>query len=164
MRDAEGAIVPTFPNARYVVRRGEWDWAHRSNERTSPSYFGHNFDPIEAAGLLEFVDDDREVLPGIALRHTPGHTPHHQGILLTSGTERMFYAADMAPTVAHVPLPWIMGYDVEPLRTLESKRQIWAEAADERWTVTFEHDATHAFGRIVREGKGFVCDVAAAIA
>lgn len=160
--DASGAVAPSFPNARYVARRGEWDWAHDTNERTAASYFGRNYDPILDAGLLDLVDDDREILPGVGLRHTPGHTPHHQGILVSSGSERMFFAADMAPTVAHVPLPWIMGYDVEPLRTLESKRRIWAEAADEGWTVVFEHDSVHAFGRIVADGKGYACEVLSA--
>jgi glyoxylase-like metal-dependent hydrolase (beta-lactamase superfamily II) len=158
-RQDDGAIALSFPNARYVVRRGEWDWAHRTNERTSASYFPHNFDPLREAGVLELVDADVELLPGIALRHTPGHTPHHQGVLITSGDERMFYLADIAPTAAHVPLPWIMGYDVEPLVTLETKRHLWAQAVDEEWTVVFEHDSVNAFGRIVPDGKGYGCDV-----
>ena len=160
-RGEDGVPVLSFPNARYIARRGEWDWAHHTNERTAASYFGHNYDPVHAAGRLELVDGDREVLPGISLRHAPGHTPHHQGILVESGAERLFFLADLAPTAAHVPLPWIMGYDVEPLVTLETKRRIWAEAASEGWTVMFEHDAVHAFGRIVSDGKGYVCDVAA---
>ena len=160
-RGEDGVPVLSFPNARYIARRGEWDWAHHTNERTAASYFGHNYDPVHAAGRLQLVDGDREVLPGISLRHAPGHTPHHQGILVESGAERLFFLADLAPTAAHVPLPWIMGYDVEPLVTLETKRRIWAEAASEGWTVMFEHDAVHAFGRIVSDGKGYVCDVAA---
>ncbi len=158
-RGEDGAAVLAFPNARYVIRRGEWDWAHYTNERTAASYFPHNYDPVSAAGRLELVDDDRELLPGISLRRTPGHTPHHQGILVESGGERLFYLADLAPTAAHVPLPWIMAYDVEPLVTLETKRRVWAEAAAERWTVIFEHDATIAFGRIVVDGKGYSCEV-----
>ena len=114
---------------------------------------------MQAAGRLELVEGDREVLPGISLRHTPGHTPHHQGILVESAGERLFFLADLAPTAAHVPLPWIMGYDVEPLVTLETKRRVWAEAASEGWTVMFEHDATHAFGRIVGDGRGYACEV-----
>ena len=158
-RGDDGPAVPSFPNARYVVRRGEWDWAHRTNERTSASYFPHNFVPLREAGVLELVDADVELLPGIALRHTPGHTPHHQGVLITSGDDRLFYLADLAPTVAHVPLPWIMGYDVEPLVTLETKRQLWAQASDEGWTVVFEHDSVNAFGGIVAEGRGYSCVV-----
>jgi glyoxylase-like metal-dependent hydrolase (beta-lactamase superfamily II) len=158
-RGEDGAPVVSFPNARYLMRRGEWEWAHHTNERTAASYFGHNYDPVQQAGRAELVDGDREVLAGISLRHTPGHTPHHQGILIESGGERMFYLADLAPTTSHVPLPWIMGYDVEPLVTLETKRRLWAEAARERWTVVFEHDAVNAFGRIVADGKGYGCEV-----
>ena len=158
-RQDDGTIALSFPNAKYVMRQGEWDWAHHTNERTSASYFPHNFDPVRDAGHLELVDGDIEVLPGVQLRHTPGHTPHHQGVLITSGAERMFYLADLAPTAAHVPLPWIMGYDVEPLVTLETKRRLWAEASDEAWTVVFEHDSVHAFGRIVAEGRGYTCTV-----
>jgi glyoxylase-like metal-dependent hydrolase (beta-lactamase superfamily II) len=158
-RGEDGSPVLSFPNATYVVRRGEWDWAHRTNERTAASYFAHNFDPLRETGRLELIDDDREVLPGISLRRTPGHTPHHQGVLVESAGERLFYLADLAPTAAHVPLPWIMGYDVEPLVTLETKRRVWAEAAAEGWTVMFEHDAVHAFGRIVADGRGYGCEV-----
>ena len=158
-RGEGGAPELSFPNARYVVRRGEWDWAHRTNERTSASYFAHNYDPVREAGRLELVDSDAEVLRGLSLRKTPGHTPHHQGVLIESGTERMFYLADLAPTTSHVPLPWIMGYDVEPLVTLESKRALWAEAASEGWTMVFEHDSINAFGRIVADGKGYGCEV-----
>ncbi len=157
MVDESGAVSLAFPNARYIVRRGEWDWAHQTNERTAASYFPANFDPLRDAGRLELVDADGEVLPGIALRRTPGHTPHHQGILVTSGAERLFYVADLAPTVAHVPLPWIMGYDVEPLVTLETKRAVWREASAEGWLVMFEHDASHAWGRIVADGRGYGC-------
>ncbi|HEY2067360.1 MAG TPA: MBL fold metallo-hydrolase [Gemmatimonadaceae bacterium] len=157
----DGSPVLSFANARYVVRRGEWEWAHRANERTSASYFAHNFDPLERAGRLELIDADVEVLPGISLRKTPGHTPHHQGILVESAGERLFYLADLAPTTSHVPLPWIMGYDVEPLVTLETKRRLWAEAASEGWTVMFEHDSVNAFGKIVADGKGYGAEVIA---
>jgi glyoxylase-like metal-dependent hydrolase (beta-lactamase superfamily II) len=158
-RGDDGAPTPSFPNARYVARRGEWDWAHHTNERTAASYFGHNYDPLRATGQLELVDGDEEIVSGISVRRTPGHTPHHQGILIESGVDRLFFLADLAPTTAHVPLPWIMGYDVEPLVTLETKRRIWAEAASEGWTLMFEHDATNAFGRIVVDGKGYACEV-----
>jgi glyoxylase-like metal-dependent hydrolase (beta-lactamase superfamily II) len=158
-RGEDDRPVLSFPNARYIARRGEWDWAHRTNERTAASYFAHNYDPVHAAGRLELIDDDAEIVSGISLRRTPGHTPHHQGILVESGAERLFFLADLAPTAAHVPLPWIMGYDVEPLVTLETKRTVWDEAARDGWTVMFEHDATNAFGRIVRDGKGYGCEV-----
>ncbi len=158
-RGEGGEPVVSFPNARHIIRRGEWDWAHHTNERTSASYFGTNYDPLHAAGLVELMDRDGEVLPGIELRRTPGHTPHHQGILVTSENDRLFFIADLSPTSSHVPLPWIMGYDVEPLVTLETKRIVWDEAAHDNWLLMFEHDSANAFGRLRREKNGWVCDI-----
>jgi glyoxylase-like metal-dependent hydrolase (beta-lactamase superfamily II) len=153
--DEGGAVHATFPRARYVVQRGEYDWATHTNERTAASYFGRNWDPIVAAGLFDFVEGEREVWPGIRLMPTPGHTPYHQSVLLDSDGERLFYAADLMPTSAHVPLPWIMAYDVEPLATLETKRTILRRAVDEDWLVMFEHDPAVGFGRIRSDGKGY---------
>ena len=122
-RGADGAIRPTFPNARYVMQRGEYEYATHTNERTAASYFPHNFVPVAESGQLDFIDGERrDRAPAFAPIPTPGHTPHHQGLLIESDGERAFYIADLVPTVAHLPLPWIMGYDVEPLVTLETKR------------------------------------------
>ena len=155
-RRADGRVAPTFPNARYVTQRGEYDWATHTNERTSASYFRPNFEPLRDAGQLELIDGDREILPGISSLTTPGHTPHHQGLLIESAGERAFYLADLVPTTAHLSLPWIMGYDVEPLVTLETKRRVLARAVDNEWLVIFEHDATTAWGRITNDGKSYV--------
>ena len=154
-RDADGVIRPALPNARYVVQQGEHEFACTANERTSASYFPHNFEPLLADGRLERVRGERELLPGVRLVPTPGHTPHHQGILLESAGERAFYAADLIPTAAHLPLPWIMGYDVEPLVTLETKRHILRRAVDEQWLVVFEHDAEVGWGRVALDKKGY---------
>jgi glyoxylase-like metal-dependent hydrolase (beta-lactamase superfamily II) len=154
-RDAAGRIVPTFPKARYIVQRGEYEWATRTNERTAASYFPHNFEPVREAGLLDLVDGDREVAPGIRVVRTPGHTPHHQSVLLESRGEAAFYLGDLVPTAAHLPLPWIMGYDVEPLVTLETKRKYLERAAAEQWLVVFEHDAFTAWGNVVHDGKAY---------
>jgi glyoxylase-like metal-dependent hydrolase (beta-lactamase superfamily II) len=154
-RDAAGRIVPTFPKARYLVQRGEYEWATHANERTAASYFPHNFEPVREAGLLDLVDGDREVAPGIRVVRTPGHTPHHQSVLLESRGEAAFYFGDLVPTAAHLPLPWIMGYDVEPLVTLETKRTYLARAAAEHWLVVFEHDAFTAWGKVVHDGRAY---------
>ncbi len=154
-RDRNGTIRPTFANARYVVQSGEYHYATHTNERTSASYFAPNFEPVREAGLFDFVDGEREIARGIRVIPTPGHTPHHQGILIESDGERAFYLADLVPTAAHLPLPWIMGYDVEPLVTLETKRRILGRAHEEQWLVIFEHDAEVPWGRVGRDGKGF---------
>jgi len=155
VRDDDGTLRPAFPNATYVVRRGEWDFAHRDNERIQASYLAHNMDPLEDAGVVEFIDEDTEVVPGITMVRTPGHTPHHQSVLIRHGETTLFYLADLVPTTAHVPLPWIMGYDVEPLVTLEAKREWLTRAAEEGWVLVFEHDPGVAYGWArPREGKG----------
>jgi glyoxylase-like metal-dependent hydrolase (beta-lactamase superfamily II) len=101
------------------------------------------------------VLSDRENVDGLRVVHTPGHTPFHQSILIESAGEQAFYLGDLAPTHAHLPLPWIMGYDVEPLVTLETKRRILKQALDEDWLLLFEHDATVGWGRVEHDGKTY---------
>ena len=146
--DGEGEVRPAFPQARYVVQRGELAFAHSANERIRASYLGHNFDPITDAGLWDLVEGDRRVTDGIRVMPTPGHTPFHQSILIESDGEVACYLADVCPTSAHLPLPWIMGYDLEPLVTLESKRGLWTRALEEDWLLVFEHDPRVPWGRL----------------
>jgi glyoxylase-like metal-dependent hydrolase (beta-lactamase superfamily II) len=151
----DGVVRPSFPRARYIVQRGEYTFAMTPNERTSASYFPRNWECIREAGRLELVEGEPAVLDGIRLVRTPGHVPHHQSIVLESGGETAIYLGDVVPTAHHLPLPWIMGYDVEPLVTLESKRRVLTQARDEGWLVVFEHDANSAWGRVVHDGKAF---------
>jgi glyoxylase-like metal-dependent hydrolase (beta-lactamase superfamily II) len=154
-RTADGQTVPTFPKARYVVQKGEYEYATHTNERTAASYFPHNFVPVFERGQFDFVTGEREIVSGISVMPTPGHVPFHQGIKLESDGEVAFYIADLVPTTSHLPLPWIMGYDVEPLVTLETKRRILTRAAHEGWLLVFEHDAKTPWSRITHDGKAF---------
>lgn len=154
-RTPSGVLEAAFPKARYVVQAGEMHWATHTNERTAASYFGANWEAIVAAGRFDLVEGEPEVRPGVRLLRTPGHTPHHQSVLLTSGGESALFLGDVTPTVAHLPLPWIMGYDVEPLVTLESKRHLLARAEAEGWLLVFEHDATTPWGRVRHDGKAY---------
>lgn len=153
---APAPVRATFENATYVVQKGELAYARHTNERTRASYLPHNFEPIDAAGKFKLIEGDVEILPGIRSLVTPGHVPYHQAILVQSGGETAAFIADLCPTVHHLPLPWIMGYDVEPLRTLESRRRVWEKAAAEGWWIVLEHDAETARGRIRKEEKGYV--------
>ena len=154
-RDAKGNIVPTFPKARYVVQQGEYEYATHTNERTAASYFPHNFVPVFEREQFDFVRGEKEIVAGISTLPTPGHVPHHQGIRLESDGEVAFYVADLVPTTAHLPLPWIMGYDVEPLVTLETKRRVLTRASQEGWLLVFEHDAITPWTKIAHDGKAF---------
>ena len=144
----------TFPNATYHVQSGDLDFARHPNERTRASYLPHNFEPVAEAGRWRLLHGDVDVLPGISVRVTPGHVPYHQSVLVRSEGETLFYLADVMPTRHHLPLPWIMGYDLEPLRTLESKRKLVREAMDEGWWLFFEHDPDVVMGRLGEGEKG----------
>lgn len=154
-RAPTGEVLPTFPNARYVVQAGEFTYATHTNERTAASYFPPNWDAVMGRGRFELIEGDREIVGGISVRRTPGHTPHHQSVILRSGGETACFLGDVVPTSHHLPLPWIMGYDVEPLVTLESKRTLLAEAMREDWLLVFEHDAHVGFGRAAHDGKAY---------
>ena len=152
--EAGGQVVPAFPGARHVVQRGEFEFAASPNERVQASYLERNLSPITEAGLWSFVEGETEITRGVQVIPTPGHTPHHQSVLLGSGGEAAFYLADLCPTTAHLPLPWIMGYDLEPLVTLETKRALWKRAQAEDWLLVFEHDVETPWGRLDEAGKG----------
>ena len=154
--DASGALQLAFPNAAYIVQRGEYAWATHTNERTAASYFPNNFRFVYEAGRMDLIEGEQELFAGIRAIPTPGHTPHHQSILIESDGEALLYLGDLVPTAAHLPLPWIMGYDVEPLVTLETKRAILQRAVDEGWQLMFEHDASIPWGRVAHDGKQYV--------
>ena len=149
-RDADGRLVPRFPRARYVVRRGEWEDAMHPHERNRASYLAENFTPLQETGQLWIVDDDREVAPGIRVQRTPGHTAHHQSVWIESAGESAVSLGDLVPTSAHLPDAWIMGYDLHPVETLTHKKALLQEAEARQALLLFEHDAAYAAGRLGR--------------
>lgn len=151
----DGSLVPAFPRARYVVQRGEFDDAIHPNERNRSSYLARNLEPITSAGLWEFVEGEPVITPGVRVLRTPGHIPHHQSPLIEgAGGEKAIFLSDLCPTAAHIPLPWVAGYDLEPLVTMEVKRKIWRQARDEGWLLIFQHDAQIPWGYLDEEAKG----------
>ncbi|PYR60420.1 MAG: MBL fold metallo-hydrolase [Acidobacteria bacterium] len=157
IRTADG-LRPRFPNARYVVRRGEWEDATHPHERNRASYLAENFVPLEAAGVMDLIDTDRPVvMPGIRVQRTGGHTMHHQIVWIESGGRTAVFAADLIPTVGHVDEPWIMGYDLYPMDTLAFKRAFVREAIDREYLIFFEHDPKIAAGYIrEKDGRKYV--------
>jgi glyoxylase-like metal-dependent hydrolase (beta-lactamase superfamily II) len=151
-REGDGLVRPRFPRAQYIARAGEWDDASRPHERNRASYFAENYVPLRDAGVLTLVDEDGEVTPGVRLRRTGGHTRHHQVVLIESGGKTAVFMADLIPTVAHVPLPWIMGYDLFPMETLEFKRAFLQEAVAREYLVFFEHDPVVSAGYLRETG------------
>ncbi len=154
----DGQTALSFPRATYIVQKGELEFARHANERTRASYLPHNFEPVAAAGRWRLLEGETEVLPGIGVRMTPGHVPFHQSVMLRDRGETLCYLADVMPTRHHLPLVWIMGYDLEPLRTLESKRALVRAAADGGWWLFFEHDPDVIMGRLRDAPKAMELD------
>ena len=148
-RDAQGRLVPTFPRAQYVVRRGEWEDATHTHERNRASYRPDNFLPLASAGVLTLVDEDRTIVPGIRVQRTGGHAMHHQIVWIESGGQSAAFVADLIPTVAHAPDAWIMGYDLYPVDTLAAKQAFVPDAVARNALVFFEHDPEVVAGRFV---------------
>jgi glyoxylase-like metal-dependent hydrolase (beta-lactamase superfamily II) len=140
-RNEKDKVVPAFPNARYTVHRGEFDHALNPTERDRASYFPENYAPLDAEGLFTLLESDTEVAPGVELIRVPGHTANMFSVRLTGGGKTVFLFADLVPTVAHLPLPWIMGYDLYPMTTLENKKRWIPECVREGWLALFAHDA-----------------------
>ncbi|HWF44012.1 MAG TPA: MBL fold metallo-hydrolase [Candidatus Kapabacteria bacterium] len=155
-RSTSGALEPTFPNAKVFVQKENLAWARNPTEKDRASYLKDDWEPIAANGMLETLDGDGEILPGIELRIFNGHTraqqlPH----IYDDAGHHVFFCADLFPTKAHVNLPWIMGYDNFPLTTLEEKRSLLPRAYEEKWLLFFEHDPESALTRIESTPKGF---------
>jgi glyoxylase-like metal-dependent hydrolase (beta-lactamase superfamily II) len=152
-RDERGGLIPAFPRARYVVRTGEWDDATHPHERNRASYFAENFVPLAQAGVLDLEPSDGEIVPGVRVVRTGGHTMHHQIVMIESGGRTAVFAADLIPTAAHIDDPWIMGYDLYPMDTLAFKRAFVRDAIAREYLIFFEHDPAIAAGYI-REENG----------
>jgi methylmalonyl-CoA epimerase len=157
VRDAGGTLRPRFPRAQYIVRRGEWEDATHPHARNRASYLADNYVPLADAGVLQLVDDDQAIMPGVRVKRTGGHTMHHQMVTIESGGKTAAFVADMIPTTVHVPDPWIMGFDLYPMDTLSAKHAFAKEAVDKEILVFFEHDPSVAAGYIrERDGKRYI--------
>jgi glyoxylase-like metal-dependent hydrolase (beta-lactamase superfamily II) len=154
----DGRAVPTFPNARHVVRKGEWDDATHPHERNHASYMPDDFVPLHDAKRVDFMDADGEVLPGVRVRRTGGHTMHHEIVLIESGGRTAVFTADLIPTSAHVDAAWIMAYDLYPMDTLAAKKAFLAEAIAGEYVIFFEHDPRVAAGIIRQDGRRLVVE------
>ncbi|UCC40756.1 MAG: MBL fold metallo-hydrolase [Candidatus Aminicenantes bacterium] len=147
-RNEKGEYEPTFPKAKYIIQKGEWEYAINPCYRDKPSYHTQNFLPLEKYGLVQFVEGDKEIIEGVEVILVPGHTSHHQCVKVCSEGMVLFFMAELIPTSAHMGLSYIMSYDLFPLETLENKKKLYDQAIKEDWIVAFDHDPQHYFGKI----------------
>jgi glyoxylase-like metal-dependent hydrolase (beta-lactamase superfamily II) len=151
-RGADGALAPAFPAAEYVVQRGEIETARWDNERIRASYRPECYEPLLAAGQLRLVEGNVALDRAVELLVAPGHTPHMQLVLVVTGEGTVAFLADLVPTASHLPYPWIMAYDLEPLATLAVKKRLLPRAVREGWRVVLEHDTDLPLAQLFEDG------------
>jgi glyoxylase-like metal-dependent hydrolase (beta-lactamase superfamily II) len=142
-RQTASGIEPVFPRARHIVQRAELEAARAPHERNRASYLPENLEPLVAAGLVEPVEGEVEIVAGVRVVPSPGHSHGHQSVLIDGGDQQALFLGDVVPTSVHVPLPWIMGYDLDVEGTLASRRSLYDRALAGRWTLLFGHDRRH---------------------
>lgn len=148
-----GTVVPTFANAKYYVQEGEWKHAHE-NQRDTVSYLHENYDPLVQTGQMQLLRGDQEIVPGISLQVFPGHTHDMQAVVIQSGGKIACYISDLIPTSAHVEINWVMGFDLYPLETIESRKRYYSRAIPERWLTMFTHDPQIPWTYLEKDERG----------
>lgn len=144
---------PAFPRARYITQRGEWEYAHMRNVRDAVSYRDGNYDPLIATGQMELLSGTAEIVPGIALCVAPGHNRDMMVVKAVSAGQTFCMLADLVPTSEHLKPTWVAAFDLFPLTAIETKTELLAQAARERWWCGFGHDMNVAFATISEDYK-----------
>jgi glyoxylase-like metal-dependent hydrolase (beta-lactamase superfamily II) len=154
----DGRVVPTFPNARYFAHRGEVEHGHLQLERDAVSYIGANYDPLVESGQMSLLalgaGEVQEILPGISVELFPGHTHQLMAVHIESRGKHACYISDLLPTVAHLDVTWVLGYDLDPLRCIEERKRFYKRAIPEEWLVLFTHDHHNPMGYVSWSDRG----------
>jgi glyoxylase-like metal-dependent hydrolase (beta-lactamase superfamily II) len=161
VKSVDGKYVPRFGRARYIVQKIEWDDAMNPNERTSAVYIPDRLSVLKDAGQLELIDGDTELMPGVKMIRTGGHTPGHQAIEAISDGTTVVYYADIIPSLQHIKIPYVAAVDLDPLRTMEVKRKLLNKLCDINNAIVFDHDISIKIGKLSKEdGKVTVGKIA----
>lgn len=152
--DLANGMAPAFAEARWWVQRQQWDWAQNPSERDRNSFRDEDFEALADTGRLELLDGPEEIIPGLRLHPAHGHTPGMQVPEFSTGQGVLVFLADLIPTTAHLHLPWVAGFDLNPLLSLSEKRHLLSRAVEDDYILIFQHDPRHEACRVdVRDGR-----------
>ena len=135
-----GEVVPTFPNAKYWISEENWKLANHPSQKDAGSFIEHDWKVLAENQMIEIIDGREPFIEGIETIVTHGHTPGLLHPIVSDGSNKLFYGADIFPMVAHIPIPWVMAYDVQPVVTMEEKQKLLQKMEREDWILFFEHD------------------------
>ncbi len=153
-----GEIIPTFENAKYYVQKNQYNWATNPTEKDRASFMQENFVPLKDNGVLELLDEDGEVFPNIEVIRTNGHTKDMQMVKVKNEQDEIIFVADFCPTSAHIPIPYVMGYDNEPLTGIQERKKFLPEFYEKGTILIYEHDAFKQASKIKMTEKGYFAD------
>ncbi len=151
-------LIPAFPNAKFYVQKKNFEWAVNPSDRDRGSYIKDNFVPLAEEGVLNFIDGEKNFDDDIEFIIVNGHTFSQQLLKISDSRTTLLYCCDLLPTVSHIPIPYVMGYDLQPLVTVEEKKKILAKAAEESWILFFEHDPEFSHATVANTAKGYRAD------
>ncbi len=148
-------LVPRLPKARYFVQRKNWENAQRPNPRERASYMKEDFQPLMDAGILTLWEGAQKPWPGVEIFTADGHTRGQQLVRVSGNEGALYFVADLIPTASHVRIPFVMGYDVAAIETMEEKRRLLERASGEGAWICLEHDPEIALARPMPQGDDF---------
>jgi len=150
--------VPTFPNAKYHIQKKQFEWALSPSDRDKGSFIPSTFLPLHEEGILNFFNGDAYFDDEIQFLAINGHTFSQQMIKISDSTNTYLFCGDLIPTMYHIPIPYVMGYDIQPLVTVQEKQKFLSTAVDENWKLIFGHDHINVCASIKKTDKGFIFD------
>lgn len=157
-KNENGKLVPAFSNAKYYVQKKNFEWAMSPSDRDKGSYIKENFEPLIKEGVLNLVDGEIDFDENISSRLVNGHTFAQQMIKISDSSNTILYCCDLIPFVSQIRIPYVMGYDLQPLVTVQEKKKYLKLAADENWFLYFGHDPDYALATVKYSEKGIVQD------
>ena len=150
-----GKVVPTFPNAKYWISKENWKLANHPSQKDAGSFIEHDWKVLAENQMIEIIDGREPFIEGIETIITNGHTPGLLHPIVSDGYNKLFYGADIFPMVAHIPIPWVMAYDVQPVVTMEEKQKLLQKMEREDWILFFEHDPHIQACSVHKDGKHY---------
>lgn len=154
----DGKFVPAFPNAKYHVQKEHFNWALNPTDRDKGSFIPHTFIPLYENGMLNFSDGDSYFDDELQFLTINGHTISQQMLKLSDSSNTFLFCADLIPTMHHIPIPYVMGYDIQPLHTVEEKQKYLKLAVDENWKLIFGHDHFNSCATVKKTERGYIFD------
>ncbi len=150
-----GTFIPTFPNAKYYIQKKHFEWAINPSDRDKGSFIPHTFMPLFETGVLNFIDGDYDFDEEIQLLPINGHTIAQQMVKISDSSNTFLFCGDLIPTMYHIPVPYVMGYDIQPLETVKEKQKYLNLAVKGNWKLIFEHDHINVCATVQKTEKGY---------